>query len=774
MKLTKLFLLLTALLLCSFGHSYSQNAASLSLVPKPQHLQVQPGTFNLNQDTRIYVPGNNAELKSIAEKLATEIASATGLQPQVLQRKAPGKAKNIITLSLTSATDTLGQEGYTLQVSPEHITLAANQANGLFMGTQTLLQLLPPSATAAPVAIPAVRIADKPRFAWRGMHLDVTRHFFPVEFVKEYINYLAMHKMNTFHWHLTDDQGWRIEIKKYPKLTQVSAWRDSTLEGHYWDLPQTYTNKRYGGFYTQEEIKEVVQYAQERYINVVPEIEMPGHSVAALAAYPELSCTGGPFSVETKWGIFPDVYCAGNEQTFAFLEDVMAEVLALFPSQYIHVGGDESPKDRWKVCEKCQRRIAEEGLKDEHELQSYFVQRMEKYLNAKGRRMIGWDEILEGGLAPNATVMSWRGTKGGIAAAQQRHDVVMTPGTHLYFDHYQGDRNLEPTAIHGYSPLSKVYNFEPVPAELSKEEQKHILGAQANVWTEYITTEEHVEYMIMPRMAALAEVLWTPAHLKNWNSFKERMQQQYRRYEAKGINYANSAFQVRQQLQVNPETKQATVTFDTDAAGADIYYTLDGTVPTISSRKYNGSFTLDKKAEITAASFVDGKMVGQPSRKLFGHNKALHRPVTLASDAHKSFSPGNQALVNGLLGTTDHYDGQWLGFLGSDLEAVVDLGQVQQVSQISSSYFQHIGYRIFLPTQVEYAVSQDGKNFTTVKVVEKPNQEEGILHKEITAAIPATQARYVKVTARNVGTAPAQYRSAGQQTWLMVDELRVE
>ncbi|SFG43815.1 glycoside hydrolase family 20 protein [Pontibacter chinhatensis] len=778
MRFNKTFpLLLSMAFLLGLSSTQAQNQTAgpaISIIPKPQHLTSQSGHFTLNADTKIHVPAQNEELKSIADQLAQSIKTATGVQPQVIQKDAKKKAKNIIQLSLTAATDTLGKEGYTLEVTPEQIILAANQPNGLFIGTQSIKQLLPPQPTKAPVTIPAVRIADKPRYEWRGMHLDVTRHFMPVEFVKQYIDYLAMHKLNTFHWHLTDDQGWRIEIKKHPKLTEISAWRDSTLIGHYWDLPQTYDNKRHGGFYTQEQIKEVVKYAQERYITVVPEIEMPGHAVAALAAYPELSCTGGPFKVEGKWGIFDDIFCAGNEQTFAFLEDVMTEVLALFPSQIVHIGGDEAPKTRWKECPKCQKRIKDEGLKDEHELQSYFVQRMEKFLNAKGRTIIGWDEILEGGLAPNALVMSWRGEKGGIEAAKQKHYVVMTPGNYVYFDHYQGDRELEPVTIHGNNPLARVYSYNPTPAELSKEEQKYILGAQANIWTEYIPNTKHVEYMAFPRVAALSEVLWTPVNLKNWDDFKARMQQQYQRYDAMGINYAKSAFQVKQQLQVVPERKAARVTFTTDAAGTDIYYTLDGSEPTAKSRKYTGPFELTKAAVIKAGSFQDGKLIGQATTRVFDAHKALNRKVTLAKEPHRSFSPGTAALVNGLYGTTDHYDGHWLGYLKDDLEAVIDLEQVQSISKISSSYVQHIGYRVFLPTQVEYAVSEDGKNFKTVKVISNAGKEEGMMRKTIAAEFPATKARFVKVIARNVGVAPDQYTVRGRETWLLVDELSVE
>ncbi len=529
------------LLPAAHGQSVLGKEQILSIIPKPQHLTLQAGYFVLQPSTRIYVDPQNEELKNIGLQLATAIQQVAGWQPEVLKAQPGPTIKNIIYLGLSQSPDTLGDEGYQLQVQKHRVNLVAQAPKGLFWGTQTLRQLLPAQAGKKPIQLPALFITDKPRYAWRGMHLDVARHFFPVEFVKKYIDYLAMHKMNTFHWHLTEDQGWRIEIKKYPKLTEVGAWREGTLIGHYSSQPHQFDNKRYGGFYTQEQIKEVVQYAKERYITVVPEIEMPGHSVAALAAYPELSCTGGPFKVEGLWGVFDDVYCAGNEQTFQFLEGVLSEVTELFPDQVIHIGGDESPKTRWKACTKCQARIKAEGLADEHELQSYFIQRIEKFLNAKGKTIIGWDEILEGGLAPNAYVMSWRGTEGGIEAARQKHYVVMTPGSHVYFDHYQGEPAREPLAIGGFTPLEKVYAFEPTPSALSENEKKYILGAQANVWTEYIPTPRQVEYMILPRMSALAEVLWTPAHLKNWDEFTTRMQQQYKRYEAMGAHYSKSA-----------------------------------------------------------------------------------------------------------------------------------------------------------------------------------------------------------------------------------------
>ncbi|MBD3288798.1 family 20 glycosylhydrolase, partial [candidate division KSB1 bacterium] len=389
--------------------------------------------------------------------------------------------------------------------------------------------------------IPCVEIRDEPRFSWRGMHLDVCRHFMPVEFVKKYIDLLAMFKFNRFHWHLTEDQGWRIEIKKFPKLSKISAWRSETLVGHARNKPEEYDGTPHGGFYTQEQIRDVVAYAKSRYIEVVPEIEMPGHSVAALAAYPEISCTGGPFEVAKKWGIFEDVYCAGKERTFQFLQGVLLEVIELFPYKYIHIGGDECPKARWKKCSDCQQRIKEEDLEDEAELQSYFIKRIEKFLQQKNRQIIGWDEILEGGLAPEATVMSWRGMKGGVEAARHGHDVIMTPTSHCYFDYYQADPDSEPLAIGGYLPLDTVYSFEPVPEELTEKEAQHVLGAQGNVWTEYMKTPDHVEYMIMPRMLALSEVVWSPEKLRNFEYFLSRVKLHLKRFDYADINYSKSA-----------------------------------------------------------------------------------------------------------------------------------------------------------------------------------------------------------------------------------------
>lgn len=522
MKLKKLFLFIFLSTIC-FGQS------NLPIIPLPQKMEYHSGNFVLSSKTVIQSK-NTSSFEALY--LKENIKNQTGLELQILAQAPKAVSKINLVFDVEGPVESNLKEIYKLMVTNQSVTIKAEYNQGIFYGIQTFLQLIP-SKNKAEIKIPCLEINDQPKFNWRGMHLDVCRHYFPITFIKKYIDYLAHYKMNTFHWHLTEDQGWRIEIKKYPKLTEIGAWRNGSMIGRYDD--QKFDDIKYGGFYTQEEIKEVVAYASQRHITIIPEIEMPGHSLAALAAYSELSCTGGPFEVGKKWGVFDDVYCP-KEETFTFLENVLSEVLALFPSEYIHIGGDECPKTRWKSCSHCQKLIKEKGLKDEHELQSYFIQRIEKFVNSKGRKIIGWDEILEGGLAPNAAVMSWRGTEGGIAAAKQKHYVVMTPGSHCYFDHYQGKPENEPLAIGGFTSLEKVYNFNPMPKELDLEEQKYILGAQANVWTEYILTPEQVEYMIMPRMSALAEVLWGTAKPENYLDFKTRLQAQENWLKNNNIN----------------------------------------------------------------------------------------------------------------------------------------------------------------------------------------------------------------------------------------------
>ena len=493
------------------------------IIPKPEKIEINDGNFLLNDKTIIAV---SDETKKIGELLANELKPSTGL-PLPVEISASGDNK--ISLELVENT-TLGDEGYELISTTDGIKITAGKPAGLFYGCQSLKQLLPQEIFSKTLTenvkweIPCVSIFDKPRFKWRGLMLDPCRHFWDINFVKKYIDLMALHKMNSFHWHLTEDQGWRIEIKKYPKLTEVAAWRNED-------------GKKYGGFYSQDQIREIVEYAAERFITVLPEIEMPGHSVAAIAAYPELSCFDEPAEIPTTWGVFENVYCAGNENTFQFLEDVLTEVFDLFPGEYIHIGGDECPKANWKKCPKCQERIKNENLNNEDELQSYFIKRMEKFINKNGKRLVGWDEILEGGLAPNATVMSWRGTEGGIAAAKQGHDVVMSPVTHCYLDFPQ--KEDEKIDIGGCTTTTteKAYEFEPIPDELSDEEAKHVLGGQGNLWTEHIPTVERAEEMVYPRASALAEKLWSSKESTDFDDFKKRLDKHLKRLEILNVNY---------------------------------------------------------------------------------------------------------------------------------------------------------------------------------------------------------------------------------------------
>lgn len=516
----------------------SNNLEHVAIIPQPVSLAAGTGSFVFNKDTKIILAAKTQRLQQVARFFNQLLKQSAGLELEVT---TDSHERNFLFIELTE--NITHPEGYELQITPEYIWIKAQKAAGAFYAIQTIRQLLPAEIELEQkeeglvFQLPSLVIKDYPRFDYRGMHLDVGRHFFPVEFIKKYIDLLVLFKMNRFHWHLTEDQGWRIEIPQYPKLQEIAAYRKETVVGHNNDEPRTYDGKKYGGYYTQSEIKEIVFYAARRFITVIPEIELPGHSSAALAAYPELGCSGGPYEVATRWGIFDEVYCP-KEETFDFLQTVLAEVFQLFPSEYVHIGGDECPKKSWEESSFCQDLMQREGLKNEEELQSYFIKRMANYVQANGKNIIGWDEILEGGLAPGAVVMSWRGEKGGIAAAKQGHDVIMTPTTYCYFDYYQSKSESEPLAIGGFLPVDSVYSYDPVPAELTAEEAKHILGAQGNLWTEYITTPAQAEYMAFPRAIALAEVVWSPKAAKDFGQFKTRLIQQLPRLDHMNVNYA--------------------------------------------------------------------------------------------------------------------------------------------------------------------------------------------------------------------------------------------
>ncbi|HVN57294.1 MAG TPA: beta-N-acetylhexosaminidase [Bacteroidales bacterium] len=515
------------------------NQGSYAIIPAPVMLSEKPGKFEFTEKCKVIISGLNEETRIPADLLVSLLKNPTGWKIEIGEG-AKAQSGSVF-MSLDTAVK--NPEGYKLSVRENIIVIKAGTAAGLFYAVQTLRQLMPPmvekdSIVVNPaVEVPCCEISDEPRFSYRGMHLDVGRHFFPVSTIKRYIDLLASQKMNTFHWHLTDDQGWRIEIKKYPGLTGVGAFRKETVVGHAHSKPELYDGKPYGGFYTQDEIKDVVAYARSKFITIIPEIEMPGHAMAALAAYPGLSCTGGPFEVAKTWGVFDNVFCAGKEETYKFLEDVISEVADLFPSKYIHVGGDECPKTKWAKCRLCQKRMKDEGLKDEKELQSYFIKRMEKFITSKGKKLIGWDEILEGGIAPEATVMSWRGVEGGIEAAKQNHDVIMTPSTYVYLDYYQSDPKDQPLAIGGHLTLEKVYSFDPRFDQLTAEQNAHILGLQGNVWTEYISTPSYLEYMLCPRMMAISETGWTPSSKKDFEDFLARFNVLKKHLDMMGVNY---------------------------------------------------------------------------------------------------------------------------------------------------------------------------------------------------------------------------------------------
>jgi hexosaminidase len=513
--------------------------AAVSIIPQPASIQMKEGQFTLTAATAIYTTATTASLGSILEQY---LEPATGYDFAIRSGAPTG---NRIVLRIDPTLTRLGEEGYVLDVARGVISIRAPKPSGVFYGIQSLRQLFPvemfreAKVNGVAWTAPAVHIEDSPRFAWRGMHLDVSRHFMPKEFVKKFIDLLALHKMNSFHWHLTDDQGWRIEIKKYPRLTEVGAWRKQTLIGHHTNdsLKRVFDGQRHGGFYTQDDIREIVAYAAARYINVVPEIEMPGHVQAAVSAYPWLGTVSHPVNVREYWSVSEHILNP-SDSSVAFMQDVLAEVLTLFPGKFIHVGGDEAVKNEWKASPQVQARIKQLGLKDEHEMQSWFIKKMDTYLTQHGRRLIGWDEILEGGLAPNATVMSWRGIAGGIAAARQGHDVVMAPTGRVYFDYYQSqDQANEPLAIGGFLPLDSVYTFEPVPAELEPQYVKHILGAQGQLWAEYFPGPKQVEYMAFPRESALAEVLWTPKDKRNLADFSARLPVHLSRLQILDVNY---------------------------------------------------------------------------------------------------------------------------------------------------------------------------------------------------------------------------------------------
>ena len=748
-------------------------AGKINIVPLPMQVTEGKGVFVIQKSTRILTDETNGTLE-VAELLADRIKSAAGISLGAGNYNAAFPKNNTIVFTTLGADPSFGKEGYTIEVTETNIFVKSVSANGFFYGFQTLLQLLPPdivknSAIVKTYSIPSVSIKDKPRFGYRGMHLDVGRHMFPVEFIKKYIDLMAMYKLNTFHWHLTDDQGWRIEIKKYPGLTRLGSIRKGTQVGKT-DLADSVA---YGGFYTQEQAREIVAYAADRFITVIPEIEMPGHSVAALTAYPTLSCTGGPFEVRKHWGVSEDILCAGNDSVFTFMQDVLTEIMDIFPSTFIHIGGDEAPKDRWKTCPRCQARIKAEGLKDEMGLQSYFIKRIEKFLVSKNRRLLGWDEILEGGLAPEATVMAWRGIQAAIDAAAQGHDAVMTPVDYCYFDYYQGDPDTSPEDIVGFLTLKTVYSYNPVPPVLTPDQARHILGVQGNLWTEYIKTPEKAEYMAFPRAIALAEVAWSPQDRRNWDDFLERMDNQFARLSLLGVNYGKACFNV--DITTTNQANRNLVVLASETKGLEIRYTLDGKSPDGNSAMYVVPFDLPASSTVKAALFKNGKIAGSISECPVVVNMASGKPVTIIKPySFKYPGTGNQAMTDGLTGS-DSYRKGWQGYEGTDMEFAVDLLQPTAIHSVSTRFSNNPPAWVLLPAMVKYEASADGKTWTTLGTLNFGINESDVKEvKEARVNFPETKARYIKVSAASRKVLPTWHAFKGEPCWIFADELVVE
>ena len=772
-KLPIILLLVFSLASCGTGGSGTVEA-NYNVVPLPNEIEAAEGTaFVLSGSTQIVFPEGNEKMQRNAQFLAEYLELSTGIKTATTST-APEQDAIILATGLQND----NPEAYQISITEREIRIEGSSEAAVFHGIQTLRKSIPVGNYAQVSFSPAV-INDAPRFGYRGAMLDVARHFQPTAFIKKYIDLLALHQINTFHWHLTDDQGWRIEMDAYPKLTEMGSMRKETVIGR---NTGEYDGIPHGGFYTKEELKEVVEYAEERYITIIPEVDLPGHMLAALHAYPELGCTGGPYEVSREWGVFEDVLCPGKEETFTFLQAVLTEVMEIFPSKYIHIGGDEAPKTRWEKCPDCQARIKELGLKDreghtaEHYLQSYVTARMEKFLNEKGRSIIGWDEILEGELAPNATVMSWRGMGGGIQAAQMGHDVIMAPTNYCYFDYYQTDQTSEePLAIGGFLPLELVYSFEPAPEILTEEQRKHILGPQANLWTEYIKESQHVEYMLLPRLAAMSEVQWVQPEKKDYEAFLKRLPQLIALYDKLGYNYATHVFDVETELKANFDSNALDVTFTT-IDNAPVYYTLDGSEPDESSLRYENKLSFKENVELKATAIRGGKKSKIFSEKIV-ISKSTFMPTELLTTPAPNYAyEGASMLVDGLNGSDTNYrTGRWIGFQGEDLVAVIDLLQPTEISKAEVNNAVVTGDWIFDASEIIIESSADNKTFVPV-VTEAVTDE----HKDHWAEISShklsfepVEARYFKVTVKP-SLIPEWHAGKGNRAFIFVDEIRLD
>ncbi|MBK0368295.1 glycoside hydrolase family 20 protein [Flavobacterium agrisoli] len=772
MKKQNHFLILVAVLLCNF--IVAQNSlrkTTIQIIPKPTEVIFAEGSFAISAKTKVYLTDTISK-RSVQEFLDT-FKTVSNMQLQIVSKRPK---KNYIAFIVSN---NVSEEGYELKATPKNITITAQTSRGFMYAIGTLRQLLPMAIekqskqTGVKWEIPAVSIKDEPRYQQRGLMLDLCRHFFNKEYILKTIDRLAMHKMNVLRLHMVDDQGWRMEVKKYPKLTEIGAWRVNQEDKAWNSRAKNDPNDKgtYGGYLSQSDLKEIVQYAHFKNVEIIPEIEMPAHVSSAIAAYPHLSCFNKPIGVPSG-GVWPitDIFCAGKESTFEFLEDVIDEVITIFPSQYIHIGGDEAAKDNWKICPHCQKRIQEEGLKDVNELQSYFVKRIEKYINSKGKKMIGWDEIIDGGLPPEATVMSWRGTKGGIEAAEQQHDVIMTPESHCYFNFYQGPQNEEPVAFNAFLPLHTVYEFDPIADAMTPEVSKHILGGHANLWAEHIDSESLSEYMLFPRLAAMSEVLWSTKESRNWVDFTTRLEKMLQRYDILGINYAKSAYLITPTSRVDLTTKKVMIGLQNEFPSPDIRYVLGNQPLDSKAIPYQEPIQIDKTTIIQASLFKDNKPIGKIFKDTIVFHKAVGSNIEFQTPFNENYKgDGNLSLVNIIRGTKNFHDGQWQAWLRDDMEAVIDLGSKREINSVTLGSLESQGSGIYFPTEISVYGSLDGKKYEPLGTIERaftPNVNVDL--NDFKIQWKPTSTRYIKVIAKNLRKNPE-----GGDTWLFVDEIIV-
>ena len=767
--------LVMSVLLVSCQREQKVSIADYQIVPMPNQITYEKsGQFLLNNKTKITFQEGNKALEQNAKFLSEYIEKQTGLKLSI-----EGTTKvNDNTIWLATGLSSPNKEAYQLTVNEKNILIEGASEAGVFYGVQTLRKSIPVEKVQS-VELKFVTITDEPRFAYRGAHLDSARHFFSADSIKIFIDMLALHNMNTFHWHLTDDQGWRVESKKYPNLTVVGSTRSQTVVGR---NSGEYDGKPHGGFYTQDELKDIVAYAKDRNITIIPEIDLPGHMLAAIASYPELGCHSGSYSVWGQWGVSEDVLNVGKPETYQFIKAILEEVTEIFPSEYIHIGGDECPKVQWKTNADCQAKIKELGIKgdDKHTaeeyLQSHVISFAERVLANRGRKIIGWDEILEGGIAPNATVMSWRGTEGGTFAAQTGHDAIMTPMSFMYFDYYQSqDFEKEPLAIGGYVPVERVYSYEPIPSELTPEQQKHILGVQANIWTEYIKTFKHVQYMALPRYTALSEVQWTLPERKNYDEFLKRILPLIKIYDLYGYNYATHIFDLKADIKALEKEGVIEVSFAT-VDNIPVYYTLDGSEPTEKSEKYTQPIKISANAKLRAVGVREGQKTRVFSED-FKFNKATARPIKMLTDIYPSYKyKGATVLVDGNTGGENFRTGRWIAFSGSDLEAVIDLGSVVDISTVSFNANVITGDWIYDARGFSVAVSENETDFKEVASEKYPQEKS---HKQEirthTLSFQPVKVRFVKVKIASEHNIPKWHEQAsGKLGFLFIDEIVID